>query len=79
VWEQFRHDMPWLLASDAAHVAMACRLKALFDRRGQMTAAELNLLRLLLSSMGGNPADRSKVKTPDAGDEARDPADDYLN
>ena len=34
-------------------------------------------MRLLLSSMGGTPVDRTKVSAPD--DEAEDPADEFLN
>jgi len=76
IWDMFNADFPWLGRADRSLVKMAVMLDEMIDS-GQAPIAVFAQYRMLLSSMGGTPVDRSKVATPD--DDSGDPADEFLN
>lgn len=76
IWGSFNDDFPWLGRSDRELVRLAVDLRTIIDS-GEAPVAVYAQMRLLLSSMGGTPVDRSKVGAPD--DEDDDPADEFLN
>lgn len=76
IWDEFNADFPWLGRSDRRVVGLAVLLQHEIDG-GEAPLAAFAQMRLLLSSMGGTPVDRTKVSAPD--DEAEDPADEFLN
>jgi hypothetical protein len=65
-WFAFKSELPWLGESDRAIMEIACHV------RGKLMAGEdlmphfLTILRQTLSALGATPADRQRVKTPDA-------------
>lgn len=76
-WASFADEMPWLRRSDRTLVEVAAKLRARLMTDPDMGVNALAQLRMCLSSMGGTPADRTKVGAPD--DEGEDPADAFLN
>lgn len=76
-WEMFADEMPWLGKSDRMVVEVASRLRADMQERPDFPMGGYAQLRMCLSSMGGTPADRTKVVSPDDDDE--DPADKFFN
>lgn len=77
MWEEFNADFPWLGRPDRGIVSLAVLLQSQIEAAGdQATPPMIAQMRLLLSSMGGTPVDRSKVKAPDDDDE--DPADKFF-
>ena len=78
LWNEFNSDFPWLGRSDRGIVKMAVLLQSQIDAMGMDTPpAMIAQMRLLLSSMGGTPVDRSKVGKVDG--EPDDPTDEFLN
>ena len=73
-WATFADEMPWLGASDRALVEVASRLRVLITEPDAPMAGFAQL-RMCLSSMGGTPADRSRVPP---GDEPEDDADRFF-
>ena len=76
IWDAFNSDFPWLGRTDRNLVGLACILQDAINA-GDAPIAYFAQLRLMLSSMGGTPVDRSKVQVPE-GDEV-DPTDEFLN
>ena len=76
IWNEFNADFPWLGRTDRKLVGMACLLQDAINA-GDAPIAYFAQLRLMLSSMGGTPVDRSKVTM--AEDTKPDPADEFLN
>lgn len=76
-WASFVDEMPWLSRSDRMIVELASRLRSAMENDPQFPMAGFAQLRMCLSSMGGTPADRTKVSAPD--DDDQDPADEFLN
>jgi hypothetical protein len=76
VWEAFKREIPWLMESDRAAVEGACVLRARLWE-GCPETKDIAQLRILLSTFGGTPADRSKIVW--AQGEADDPADEFIN
>jgi len=76
-WEAFADEMPWLAKSDRMVVEVASRLRAAMQTEPQFPMGGYAQLRMCLSSMGGTPADRTKVAAPD--DEDEDPAAAFFN
>uniref|UniRef100_UPI004048AEFC hypothetical protein n=2 Tax=Yoonia sp. TaxID=2212373 RepID=UPI004048AEFC len=76
IWAEFNADFSWLGRTDRSLVGMACVLQAEINK-GEAPIAAFAQLRLMLSSMGGTPVDRTKIKSPD--DEDTDPSDEFLN
>ena len=76
IWDEFNADFPWLGRSDRALVRLAVDLQMMING-GDAPVAVYAQMRLLLSSMGGTPVDRSKVNAPD--DDDKDPMDEFLN
>lgn len=77
-WDEFNADFPWLGRSDRGIVSLAVLLQSQIEEAGnEATPPMIAQMRLLLSSMGGTPVDRSKVKAPDEEDE--DPAEKFFN
>jgi hypothetical protein len=75
-WGVFVADMPWLVSSDRSVVELASRLIVMIGEP-DCPIGVFAQLRLCLSSMGGTPADRSRVQWGD--DSEPDPADEFLN
>lgn len=75
IWDMFNADFPWLGRADRSLVKMAVMMDQMIDS-GEAPVAVFAQYRLLLSSMGGTPVDRSKVSAPD--DDGKDPADEFL-
>ena len=76
-WNSFAIEMPWLCASDKWIVGLASQLSA----QTHETDCRISIyaqLRLCLSSMGGTPADRSRVQWNED-DPDQDPASEFLN
>lgn len=77
IWDEFNDDFPWLGRSDRNLVGLAVLLQMQINLAGtEATAAMFGQMRLMLSSMGGTPVDRSKVGKPD--DEDEDPAAEFI-
>lgn len=58
-WRHFKKHIPWLGGSDRQLVRIACNLNVRFETSPSLgVIAEL---RRCLSSMGGTPADRSRI------------------
>jgi hypothetical protein len=77
LWEQFSADFPWLQRSDRYLLALTVLLWAKVAAGEEVSTSDRNQLRLCLSSMGGTPADRSKVTVAEK--EESDPTDVYFN
>ena len=77
IWNEFNEDMPWLGRSDRRVVGLAVMLQSVIDTDPECPVAVFAQMRMLLSSMGGTPVDRSKVQAPD--EEGQDPADEFIN
>ncbi|AGI68919.1 hypothetical protein OAN307_c34260 [Octadecabacter antarcticus 307] len=71
-WQDFAAEMPWLCASDRWIVAIACRLLTR-THEPDCPIRIYGQLQLCLTSMGGTPADRSRVQwsTDDASDDQK--------
>ena len=78
-WEQYVGEFPWLASSDRQQLRLLCQLSAQHDEDpAAFPFNKLNMIRQILNSFGGSPADRSKVFAPDE-DEGEDPAAEFLN
>jgi hypothetical protein len=77
IWEAFNEDFPWLGRSDRRVVELAVRLQHMIETLEECPVAVFAQMRMVLSSMGGTPVDRSKVSAPE--DDKKDPADEFLN
>jgi len=77
IWDEFNEDFPWLGRSDRRVVGLAVMLQHMIDTNPECPVAVFAQMRMLLSSMGGTPVDRSKVQAPE--DDEPDPADAFLN
>lgn len=77
IWDEFNEDFPWLGRSDRRVVGLAVMLQHMIDTDPDCPVAVFAQMRMLLSSMGGTPVDRSKVQAPE--EESEDPADAFLN
>jgi hypothetical protein len=75
-WDDFADEMPWLGKADRVVVEVAARLRADMQRP-DFPMAGYAQLRMCLSSMGGTPADRSKVAAPQEDED--DPLAKYAN
>ena len=77
LWNEFNGDFPWLGRSDRGIVKIAVLLQSQIDTLGMDTPPNMIAqMRLLLSSMGGTPVDRSKVSAPE--EESADPAAEFI-
>jgi hypothetical protein len=76
-WETLAADLPWLNSSNRTLVALASGLLARQIAGDEVGVKALNLLRMLINSMGGSPSDASKVMMPEETNEA-DPASKYF-
>jgi hypothetical protein len=76
IWNEFNSDFPWLGRSDRRLVGLAVLLQNEIDTNPDCPVAVYAQMRLLLSSMGGSPVDRTKVASPD--DQVTDPSDEFL-
>ena len=77
-WRVLAKEFPWLAESDRALVEIASRLRARFQTDPDMGVQALNLYRMCIGSMGGTPADRSKVPQQADDDATKDPANAYF-
>lgn len=76
VWLEMAEDMPWLAQSDRGVLGLAARLSVRVHEP-DCPIGVFAQLRLCLSSMGGTPTDRTRIKFDD--DAPSDPADEFLN
>lgn len=76
-WDTLASDLPWLNKSHRTLVAMASGLLARQISGDEVGVKALNLLRMILNSMGATPSDASKVSMPEEKD-AEDPAAKYF-
>ncbi len=76
IWEEFNDDFSWLGRSDRHLVKIAVELQCMIDA-GDAPVAVFAQMRLVLSSMGGTPVDRTKVQAPE--DDSDDPAGEFVN
>lgn len=76
IWDEFNDDFPWLGRSDRNLVRMGVDMRSRIDE-GDAPINVYAQFRMVLSSMGGTPVDRSKVNNPVETDD--DPADEFIN
>jgi hypothetical protein len=76
-WDTLAADLPWLNKSHRTLVALASGLLARQIAGDEVGVKALNLLRMMLGSMGATPSDASKVMMPAEKDET-DPASKYF-
>lgn len=78
-WASFVNEMPWIYESHRALLEVASVLRAQFwEDPLEFGVNRINQLRMTISSMGGTPADASKVYKPDDDDE-EDPTAKFFN
>lgn len=63
-WEGYRRELPWLLESDRSLVEIAASVRGRLLGGEDVGVTALSMLQSILSKMGGSPADRSKVASP---------------
>jgi len=76
-WNCFVREIPWLLESDRLHLELASIQRGRLMAGKEVGVQAMNLLRLLAGQMGGNPADRSRIKVAGDDDET-DPTAGYF-
>jgi hypothetical protein len=76
-WETFADELPWLNKSHRALVSIASDIRGRVISGEEVGVKALNLLRMMLGSMGATPSDASKVQMP-AETAEDDPADKYF-
>lgn len=76
-WNTLATDLPWLNKSHRTLVTMACGLLARQMAGDEVGVKALNLLRMMLNSMGATPSDASKISMPED-DAPDDPANKYF-
>jgi hypothetical protein len=64
-WEGFKVELPWLTEADRSLVEIAASVRGRLLSGEDVGVTALSMLQSILSKMGGTPADRSKVSTPD--------------
>jgi hypothetical protein len=77
VWDAFKREISWLMESDRAAMEAACALRAKLWL-GIAEAKDIAQLRILLSSFGATPADRTRIVSG-ADREPEDPMAKYVN
>lgn len=77
-WETFTDELPWLNRSHRTLVAIACDLRGKLMAGEELSVNAMNLLRLLLSQMGGTPVDASRVTLSDDEDNEPDASSKYF-
>jgi len=77
-WETLAADLPWLNKSHRTLVAIASGLLARQIAGDEVGVKALNLLRMILNSMGATPSDASKVSMPEDTDD-EDPSAKYFS
>lgn len=75
-WHQYVDEFPWLASSDRAQLRLLCELSADRDASEDFPIGKMNMMRQILNSFGGSPADRSRVHAPE--EEDADPAAEFL-
>jgi hypothetical protein len=76
-WEAFQREIPWLAESDRTLVEIAVTIRARLMAGEEVGVQALNLLRQALGQMGGTPADRSRIETPE--EISNDPTDRFFD
>jgi hypothetical protein len=76
-WACYVAEIPWLMESDRSHLEVACYVRGRLMSGADVSVAQLNLMRLAGGQMGGNPADRTRIKVADDTDDA-DPTAGYF-
>lgn len=76
-WKLFCSEFPWLGASDRTLVEAASVLRAKMVCGG-LGLKELTELRQILVQMGGTPAARSKITSPQDDDDKDDPLGEFI-
>src|SRR3954470_10034752 len=70
-WEAFQREIPWLAESDRTLLEIAVTIRARLMAGEEVGVQALTLLRQALGQMGGTPADRTRIETPE--DDMDDP------
>src|SRR5262249_19607174 len=68
-WNQFRTEMPWLTASDATLVEMACTLRAQL-MCGILSVKDYGALRALIVQLSGTTLSRDRMRAPSEDEDA---------
>ena len=76
-WNTFSDELPWLNKSHRALVSIASDIRGRLIEGEEVGVKALNLLRMMLGSMGATPSDSSKVAMP-AEKDNEDPAAKYF-
>src|SRR5467141_4179365 len=63
-WNTFAVEVPWLNSSHRALVGIASDIRGRLMAGDEVGVKALNLLRMILNSMGATPSDSSKVSMP---------------
>jgi hypothetical protein len=76
-WEAFQREIPWLAESDRTLLEIAVTIRARLIAGEEVGVQALNLLRQALGQMGGTPADRTRIETPE--EISDDPTDRFFD
>jgi hypothetical protein len=76
-WKAFQREIPWLAESDRTLVEIAVVIRARLMAGEEVGVQALNLLRQAIGQMGGTPADRTRVETPE--EISDDPAERFFD
>lgn len=76
-WNTFSDELPWLNKSHRALVSIASDIRGRQMAGDEVGVKALNLLRMILNSMGATPSDASKVQMP-ADNDDQDPSTKYF-
>jgi hypothetical protein len=76
-WNTFSDELPWLNKSHRALLSIASDILGRQMAGDEVGVKALNLLRMILNSMGATPSGASKVKMPEEVD-PEDPAAKYF-
>ena len=69
-WEGFKRELPWLMESDRAMVEVAAKVRGELMTDPDVSVTKLSMLQSILSKLGADPSNRSKVALPDDEPEA---------
>ncbi len=74
-WEGFKRELPWLMESDRSMVEVAAKVRGELMTDPDVSVTKLSMLQAILSKLGADPTNRSKVLT--GGDDEKE-ADEFF-
>jgi phage terminase small subunit len=78
IWEEMaREGGQWLTGADRMLLEVACRLMAEFRASAEVTASQSSVLISVLNKLGFGPAERSKIKAPQAKEPEANPFEQF--